>query len=89
MTSQFLWGMLVMSTFVAGLFFLRFFVTTRDRFFLIFASAFWVLSLNWLGLAVLNPIGESRHYIYIVRLAAFVLFIVGILDKNRRPPGEH
>jgi len=86
MTNQFLWGALTMASTTAALFFLRFFASTRDRFFLIFAGAFGVLTLNWAGLALINPMSESRNYLYVVRLLAFVLFIVGIIDKNRRPP---
>ncbi len=84
MTIQFLWGMLAMACIVAGLFFLRFYGTTRERLFLVFAVAFWVFALNWIGLAALNPSSESRHYLYLVRLAAFVLLCAGIVDKNRR-----
>ena len=40
-------------------------------------------------LAALNPEHESRHLIYLLRLAAFVVIIIGIIDKNRaRPPDE-
>jgi hypothetical protein len=27
---------------------------------------------------------ESRHYVYVLRLLAFLLLIAGIVDKNRR-----
>jgi hypothetical protein len=77
-------GALSASSLVAGLFFLKFWKVSRDRLFLIFACAFWTLSLNWLILAVGEPEQETRHYYYLVRLAAFLLLIVGIIDKNRR-----
>jgi len=86
MTNQFVWGALAMSTTTAALFFLRFFVTTRDRLFLIFAIAFGVLTLNWVGLAMINPASDIRSYLYAIRLLAFMLFVAGILDKNRQPP---
>jgi hypothetical protein len=73
-----------MASWIAGLFFLRFWKLSRDRLFVFFASAFWLLGLNWLGLALTNPTQESRHEIYLVRLLAFVLIIIGIVDKNRR-----
>jgi hypothetical protein len=82
---EFLWGALAMAGAVAGLFFLRFWTMTRDRFFLTFALAFWVLSAQWVGLAVLDVADESRHYLFMVRLAAFVLILLAIADKNRRP----
>lgn len=82
---QFLLGMVVMGCAVAGLFFLRFWRKTRDRLFLVFAVAFWLLGLSWTALAFM-PHGEARIAIYIVRLLAFAFILVGIVDKNRHPP---
>ncbi len=81
---QFLRGALAMGCFVAGLFFLRFYRQSRDRIFLFFVTAFWLLAAHWVGLAVVNPAAETRHYLFVVRLLAFVALIFGILDKNRR-----
>lgn len=80
----FSWGVLSMSAAVAGLFFLKFWKESADRLFVFFALAFWSLSAHWTGLAIVNPELESRHQLYILRLAAFVILIVGILDKNAR-----
>ena len=82
--NAFLAGALVTASWVAGLLFLRYFRETRDRLFLTFALAFWVLSLNWLVLAVAHPSDEQRHYYYFIRLAAFLLIIWGIIVKNRQ-----
>jgi hypothetical protein len=79
-----LWGALAMGSWVAGLFFLRFWRVSRDRLFLFFCAAFWVLAANWFGLATIHPSQETRHYVYLLRLVAFVLILVGIIDKNRR-----
>lgn len=80
------WGATAMGCWTAGLFFLRFWRQSRDRLFLVFALAFWVLSLNWIVLCVSpSPSGESGSWAYIVRLAAFLLLLGGIVDKNRRP----
>jgi hypothetical protein len=67
----------------AGLFFFRFWRDTRDRLFLLFAAAFWLLSLSWLGLAFFDPTDETRPYVYAIRLLAFTLIIVATIDKNR------
>jgi hypothetical protein len=75
-------GALVMASAVAGLFFLRFWRETRDRLFAMFALAFWVLGVNWLGLA-LSEQPETRTFFYVLRLLAFVLILVAIVDKNR------
>lgn len=69
-----------------GLFFLRFWRRTDDRFFLLFALAFWVFALNRVALAVIGDEDESaRMVVYVVRLAAFLLILTAIVDKNRRP----
>jgi L-asparagine transporter-like permease len=81
---HFLWGAVAMSNVVAGLFFLRFWRQTRDRLFAALGAAFLVLALNYLGLAAFQPGPEDRHLVYLVRLAAFAIIIVGIVDKNLR-----
>jgi Family of unknown function (DUF5985) len=65
----------------------RFWRTTRDRLFLFFAGAFATLALNRVSLALVDPALELQHYVYLVRLFAFLLLIVGIVDKNRRAAG--
>jgi hypothetical protein len=69
---------------VAGLFFLRFWRRTGDRFFLAFAGAFWLMMLQS-ATAIGNIPDESRSWTYLLRLAAFILIIVAIVLKNRRP----
>lgn len=76
-------GALVMASAVIGLFFLRFWRDTRDRLFLMFSLAFWVLAANWLGLGLLVREEEARTLLYVVRLVAYVLILVAIVDKNR------
>jgi hypothetical protein len=85
--NQFLWGALALAGAIAGLFFLRFWRASKDRLFLFFAAAFWALAANWAALGVTNPAMEHRHLVYLLRLVAFSLIIVGIVDKNRRQPG--
>jgi hypothetical protein len=86
--NYFLQGAAAMACVVAGLFFLRYWKTTRDRFFLFFLAAFFAFALNWGGLAVVQPSQESTHWFYLLRLVAFLLIIAAIIDKNRRagPP---
>lgn len=80
------WGLLTMASLVAALFFLRFWRETRDRLFAFFSLAFLGLGATWLGLAIINhPADEAQQeYAYVVRLVAFVILIIGIIDKNRR-----
>jgi hypothetical protein len=67
----------------AGLFFVRFWRDTGDRLFLFFGSAFWLLSLSWLALAIFDPTDEARPYVYGMRVVAFGLIIAATIDKNR------
>lgn len=81
---QFLFGALSMTCCTAALLFLRFWRMTWDRLFLFFSLGFWVFALNWIALAITESGLENRHYTFLLRLLAFGLIIVGILDKNRR-----
>jgi hypothetical protein len=82
--NTFILGAVVMACGVAGLFFLRFWRRTRDRLFAIFAAAFWLLGFNWLLLAFTDPDAETRRVVlYTLRLLAFVLILIAIIDKNR------
>jgi hypothetical protein len=80
----FLFGALCMGCALIGIYFLRYWKNSRDPLFVWFSVAFWVMAANWLGLALTDPESESRHTLYLLRLAAFVLIIVGIVNKNRR-----
>lgn len=70
-----------------GLYFLRLGHETRDRFFALFGAAFWLLAVNWGVLVWGAPASEHRHYFYLFRLAAFLLIILAIVDKNRSADG--
>jgi hypothetical protein len=79
----FLWGVLAACCGAAALFFARYWSQTRDRLLLWFALAFAALAVHWTALGVLNIDAETRPFIYLIRLAAFVLIIGGIVAKNR------
>jgi glucose uptake protein GlcU len=76
-------GMLVMGYAVAGLFFLRFWRQTRDRLFGSFAAAFWLLAVQRAALAISNDPNADQVLLYGIRLLAFVVILVAIVDKNR------
>ena len=77
-------GALVAMSALASLFFLRYWRTGHDRFFLWFAGAFATFGLNW-GLLAYNT-GASEHapLIYAVRMLGFLQILAAILLKNRR-----
>ena len=76
-------GAIVMGYLVVGLFFLRFWKQTRDRLFLIFAVAFWILGIQRGALAIDRTTVEAHTSLYLVRLFAFLLILAAIVDKNR------
>jgi len=80
-------GLLTMGYAVAGLFFLRFWNRSRDRLFLIFAIAFWLLAAQRVLLGVDFAATEDRTWYYALRLLAFLLILVAIVDKNRGSRG--
>ncbi len=83
--SQFLSGATAMGYLIAAAFFLRFFSDTTDRLFAMFAAAFAILGINRIAVAVVNPADEaSQTGFYVIRLIAFVVILVAIVDKNRR-----
>ena len=90
-------GSIMMAFCVAGLFFLRFWVRTHDRLFIMFAIAFFIMAVNRVFqlVTVLNGASgdESQTLIYSIRLAAFFIILLAIVDKNRsigsrRPDGS-
>jgi hypothetical protein len=82
---QFIGGMLMMGCFVIAAFFWRFWLRTRDPFFVLFSLAFVLMGGERLGLAIINAPEEPKVHIFFLRLAAFLLIIVAILYKNRAP----
>jgi hypothetical protein len=76
-------GAIAMASLVAALFFLRFWRDTRDRFFLLFAMAFFIEALSRAALSLTRVSQEYEPFFYIMRLLAFGLIIVAIVHKNR------
>ena len=84
---QFLNGMSAMGAMASGLFFFKFWQKSADRLFLIFGVSFWIMTLERCLLAFHLPYAaeaEETAPIYLMRLCAFVMILVGIWDKNRR-----
>lgn len=85
MTTDFFWGASSIASLVIALIFFRNWRTTGDRLFALFAVAFVLFAANWIALAVIDPPRESQHYVYLLRLAAFLLIAFAVIDKNRSP----
>jgi hypothetical protein len=81
---EFIMGAIAMGSLIAALFFLRFWRETGDRLFVMFAISFVLLGITRLGLAISDDTVEGETHWYWARLAAFVLILIAIVDKNRR-----
>lgn len=83
MIYAFLSGAVTLAFLIAGVFFLRFWQQTRDSLFAAFAAAFGLLGLNQALLALAEVPVEERSWLYLLRLAAFLLILFAIGNKNR------
>jgi len=84
--SRFLLGVLAAFSGTIAVFFLKFLRESKDRLFGFFSAGFAVLGLDWAVHAVVVPRHESQHYLFLLRLVAFLLIIAGIVAKNRPSP---
>ena len=83
MIEAFLIGIITATSLTAGVFFLRFWRTTRDRLFLGFGAAFTIEGFNRALSLWLYPSSESdRLLVYGIRFIAFALILVAIIGKN-------
>ncbi|MGN6528680.1 MAG: DUF5985 family protein [Burkholderiaceae bacterium] len=84
--NELLLGGIALACVVAGLFFWRFWRTSRDRFFLLFAISFWVEAANRIHMGLTASWNEALPSHYLVRLLCYGLILFAIWDKNR--PGR-
>jgi hypothetical protein len=82
---EWLLGAIALGTFIAGLFFVRFWKVTGDRLFVFFASAFFVEMVSRLYMALSVISSEEDPSIYMLRFISYGLILWGIVDKNRNP----
>lgn len=81
--SLFLSGAISLASLVVALFFLRFWRTTHDSFFLYFALSF-ALEAASRAVSVGLQLSDNNPMFYGVRVIAYGLIIVAIWQKNRR-----
>lgn len=75
-------GAAAMASFVAVLFFLRFWRQTQDSFFLFFAFAFGLDAIMRVVLGMGQVSEETEPLIYLARAASFASIIIAIIRKN-------
>jgi hypothetical protein len=81
--SEMVLGAIAAASIIAGLFFLRYWKSTGDRFFLFFALSFGLEGANRVLLGLLGGVREDAPAYYSIRLIAYSLILIAILDKNR------
>lgn len=84
MMDGFLVGGIAALSLVISMFFFRFWRKTGDRFFMFFALSFLIEAGNRALMASIPGWLENSPSYYMVRLLAYTLIIVAILDKNRK-----
>ena len=75
-------GMIAMGSLIIGLFFLRFWRNTKDRFFLYFALSFGIEGVHRIVTTLTYDEHEESPLHYLVRLLAYGLILWAILEKN-------
>jgi uncharacterized membrane protein HdeD (DUF308 family) len=86
MIEGFLLGIIVASTLAASAFFLKFWRQTRDGLFLCFGIAFLIEAVNRCFVLFTDRPNEGSPWIYAIRLASYLVMLIGIIHKNRRKP---
>lgn len=85
--NELLAGGIATASLIAGLFFVRFWRQTRDRFFLFFAFSFLIEGLNRFALYAFAGLDDQHPIYYVIRLVAYGLIVWAIVDKNVRGRG--
>ena len=85
--NELLAGGIATASLIAGLFFFRFWRTTRDRFFLWFALSFLIEGVNRFSLYAIAGLNDASPIYYVIRLVAYGLILWAILEKNMKPRG--
>jgi uncharacterized membrane protein HdeD (DUF308 family) len=76
-------GAIAMASLTIGIFFLRFWKSTGDQFFLFFAISFLLEGVNRVALGLVTDPNEGRPIFYLVRFISFIIICVAIIQKNR------
>jgi uncharacterized protein DUF5985 len=83
-TNAMLVGAIAIASLAVSIFFLHYWRTTRDRFFLFFALSFAIEGVNRIVLYHFVGPNEDAPIYFLVRLVAYGLILAAIVDKNRK-----
>ena len=84
MSTDFVRGVIAMGFVVAAGFFFRFWRDTRERLFAFFGVAFLLLATNRWLLSIYHDERNFHPALYGVRLLAFLILLLAIVEKNIR-----
>lgn len=79
---DFMRGATMMAELGVALFFFKYWKETSDKLFLFFSCAFVILAASQKVVLLLGDEGEYAPFAYYMRVAAFILILLGILGKN-------
>ena len=79
---EFLSGLITALYAVCAIFFARFWARSRDILFAGFALTFFLLALGQAMTVAFSLAAEERTWIYLMRMAGFVILIFAIVRKN-------
>jgi membrane protein CcdC involved in cytochrome C biogenesis len=82
--NTFMSGAIAMGFGVISLFFYSFWRRSRISLFGLFGLAFTLLAIERIVLIWSDAQDEFKPFIYLIRLAAFLVIIIGIVVQNRR-----
>lgn len=81
--NHFLMGGIAVACAAAGLFFLRYWRSSGDRFFFFLMLSFWIEAGNRIDMALNSAWNEDLPVHYMVRLLSYGLIVFAIWHKNR------
>ena len=77
-------GAIAVAAFAAGLFFLRYWRSSKDPFFLYLMASFWLQSISYMVIGWTRSWNEATPAQYVVRVLAYGLILLAIWIKNQR-----
>lgn len=80
---ELLLGAIAAASLIAGLIFLRYWMSTGDPFFAYFTASFWLEALSRIHMALTASWNEDLPIHYLTRLLSYGLILWAIWDKNR------
>lgn len=89
---EFLRGATMMAELGIALFFIQYWGETKDRIFIYFSAAFVFMAVSQIVVVLFGEGADFAPFAYLLRVAAFLLIIFAIVDKNlpKKPsPKEH